>query len=138
MSLKEEERNIIVSMEMEKAEQTFAESEVLKNAGLWSNLANRLYYALFHAVSAMLIHDRREVGTHRGVVLRFQQYYVKTGIFTTEDGAFYSQMQSLREKADYNCYFDVVKADILPRIEPTRQLIDKIKHYITETYYNIV
>ena len=43
MSLKEEERNIIVSMEMEKAEQTFAESEVLKNAGLWSNLANRLY-----------------------------------------------------------------------------------------------
>lgn len=130
MSLKEEERNIIVGMEMEKAEQTFAESEVLKNAGLWSNLANRLYYSLFHAVSAMLIHDHREVGTHKGVVLRFQQYYVKTGIFTVEEGAFYSQMQSLREKADYNCYFNVVEADIVPRIEPTLKLIEKIKQYI--------
>ena len=132
MSLKEEERQILVSMEIEKAEQTFAESEVLKNAGLWSNLANRLYYALFHAVSAMLIHDHHEVGTHKGAVLRFQQYYVKTGVFTIEEGAFYSQMQSLREKADYNCYFNVVEADILPRIEPTHQFIEKIKHYITK------
>lgn len=34
MSLKEEERNIIVGIEMEKAEQAFAESEDLKNTGL--------------------------------------------------------------------------------------------------------
>ena len=117
MSLKEEERALIVAMEPEKAERTFAEQEVLVEGKLWSNLANRLYYALFHAISALLIHDGHEVGTHKGAVIRFHQYYVKPGIFTVEDGAFYSQMQSMRERADYNCYYDVTETEILERIE---------------------
>ena len=131
MSLKEEDRKIIVALELEKAEQTFAETTILCNGKLWSNLANRLYYALFHAMSAMLIADHHEVGTHRGVTNRFHMYYVKTGIFTKEDGAFYSQMQSMREESDYNCSFNVTENDIMARIEPTRQLIEKIKNYIS-------
>ncbi|MBR1789635.1 MAG: HEPN domain-containing protein [Bacteroidaceae bacterium] len=130
MSLKEEDRRIIVNFELEKAERTFAEKDVLIAGKLWSNLANRLYYALFHAVSAMLIHDHREVGTHKGAVIRFRQYYVNTGIFTPEEGAFYSRMQSMREESDYNCYYDVTESEILMTIEPARKLIDKIKQYI--------
>ena len=91
MSLNEE-RQIIVSMELEKAERTFAEKDVLIQGKLWSNLANRLYYALFHAVSALLISEGHAVGTHQGAAVRFHQYYVKTGIFTKEEGAFYSKM----------------------------------------------
>ena len=49
-----------------------------------------------------------------------------------EEGAFYSQMQSLREESDYNCTYNVTESEILPRINPTRQLIDKIKRYIAE------
>lgn len=130
MSLKEEDRRIIVDMEIEKAERLFAEQEVLSCAGLWSTLANRLYYSLFHAVSALLISEGHEVGSHKGAVIRFQQFFVKTRKFSVEDGRFYSQLQTLREKADYNCYFDVSEADIKDRIEPTRQMIEKVKSYI--------
>ncbi len=132
MSLKEEDRKIIVTLEIEKAEQTFAETDLLCQAKFWSNLANRLYYSLFHAVTALLVHDHHEVGTHKGAVNRFHMYYVKTGLFTTEEGAFYSQMQSLREESDYNCTYNVTESEIVPRITPTRQLIDKIKRYIAE------
>ena len=130
MSLKEEDRQIIVEMELEKAERTFAEQNVLRKAGLWSTLANRLYYALFHAVSALLISEGHEVGTHKGAVIRFQQYFVKTRRFSVEDGRFYSQMQTMRENADYNCSYDVSEDEILSRIEPARQFIEKIKQYI--------
>ena len=130
MSLKEEDRRIIVEMELEKAERTFAEQEVLRKAGLWSTLANRLYYALFHAVSALLVSEGHEVGTHKGAVIRFQQYFVKTKLFSVEDGRFYSQMQTMRENADYNCSYDVSEEEILTRVEPARQLIEKIKQYI--------
>lgn len=130
MSLREEDRALIVAMELEKADRTFAEKDVLFEGKLWSNLAGRLYYALFHAVSALLINDGHEVGTHKGAVIRFHQYYVKTGIFSNEDGAFYSQMQSMRERADYNCYYDVTETEIVERLEPTSQLIEKIKEYI--------
>ena len=132
MSLKEEDRKIMVSLELEKADSTFAEHEGLTEKGYWNTLANRLYYALFHAVSALLISDSHEVGSHRGAAIRFHQYYVRQGIFTEDEGAFYSQMETLREKADYNCFFKVSEADIKARIEPTRQFIDKIRQYIAD------
>ena len=40
-------------------------------------------------------------------------------------------MQTMRENADYNCSYDVSEEEVLSRIEPTRQLIEKIKQYIT-------
>jgi len=132
MNLKEEDRQIMVSLELEKADSTFAEHEGLTEKGYWNTLANRLYYALFHAVSALLINDSREVGSHRGAAIRFHQYYVRTGVFTEDEGSFYSQMETLREKSDYNCFFKVSEADVKSRIEPTRQLIEKIKRYIAE------
>ena len=132
MSLKEEDRKIVVTLELEKAEQTFAETEMLRQAKFWSNLANRLYYSLFHALTAMLVHDHHEVGTHKGAANRFHMYYVKTGIFTVEEGAFYSQMQSMREESDYNCAYNVTENEIVAKIEPTRQMIEKIKRYIVE------
>ena len=132
MSLKEEDRKIMVSLELEKADSTFAEYEGLVEKGYWNTLANRLYYALFHAVSALLISDGREVASHKGAAIRFHQYYVREGIFSVDEGAFYSQMETLREKADYNCFFKVTEAEITARIEPTRQLIEKIKEYIAK------
>ena len=126
MSLNDEERQIIVNLEKEKALNTFAEMEVLQQAGLWNNIANRLYYAAFHAVSALLIHDHYNVGTHQGAVLMLHQHYVRTGVLSKEDGAFYSQLQTLREKNDYNCTYNATKEDTAPRIPQTKQFIDKI------------
>ena len=132
MSLKQEERDIMVGLEMEKADSTFAEHEGLTEKGYWNTLVNRLYYALFHAVSARLISDGREVGSHKGAATRFHQYYVRTGIFTIDEGSFYSQMQTLREKSDYNCFFKVSETEVRARIEPTCALIEKIKKYIAD------
>ena len=84
MSLKEEDRRIMVELELERTEKTLREMEVQFQNELWAMVANRLYYALFHAVSALLISDRHEVGTHRGAVNRFHMFYVKEGIFTNE------------------------------------------------------
>ena len=120
----------MVGLELEKAKSTFAEHEGLAEKGYWNTLANRLYYALFHAVSAMLISDGREVDSHKGAAIQFHQYYVRTGIFTDDEGAFYSQMETLREKSDYNCFFEVSETKITACIEPTRLLIEKIEKYI--------
>ena len=126
MSLNDEERHIVVNLEAEKARNTFAETEVLRAAGLWNNLAGRLYYAAFHAVSALLIHDHHTVGTHQGAVIMFHQYYIKPGVLPKEDGAFYSQLQTMREKSDYNCTYNATEEEIVPKIDRTRQFIDKV------------
>ena len=126
MSLNDEERHIIVQLEKEKALNTFAEIDVLQPAGLWNNIANRLYYAAFHAVTALLIHDHHQAGTHQGAVTMFHQYYIKTGILDKEDGTFYSQLQTMREKSDYNCTYNATEKDTAPRIAQTKEFIDKV------------
>lgn len=132
MSLKEIDRRVIITLELEKAAKTWGQMEVQVKNGVWEMAANRLYYALFHAVSALLISDQHEVGTHRGAVNQFSLYYIKTGIFSKDEGRLYSNLQKLREDGDYNCYIDVDQKDVEPFIEPTRQLIEKIKQYVTE------
>ncbi|MBO4563920.1 MAG: HEPN domain-containing protein [Bacteroidaceae bacterium] len=132
MSLKEEDRKVLVTLELERVTKTLVEMEVQRQNGLWGMVANRLYYSLFHAVSALLICDHHEVGTHRGAVNKFSLFYVKEGIFTVAEGKLYSQLQRLREDGDYNCSIDVDQMDVEDKIEPTRQLIDEIKQYIAE------
>ncbi|MCR4809304.1 MAG: HEPN domain-containing protein [Prevotella sp.] len=130
MSLKQEERDVIVTLELEKSAKTLTQADIMVHNGIWEMAANRLYYALFHAVSALLINDHHEVGTHRGAVGKFSLFYVKTGVFTPEEGRLYSQLQQLREDGDYNCAIDVTREDVEQKIQPTTLLIAKIRGII--------
>lgn len=130
MGLNEEERRIIVGLEYEKAVSIMQQIGGLQSLGYWDNIANRLYYALFHAVSALLIHDKHSVNTHRGVVVLFGQHYVRTGIFDMADGKLYSQLQTMREKGDYSCIYQTTEEEVKPMIEPAEKLIEKIGKYI--------
>lgn len=60
----------------------------------------------------------------------FGQHYVRTGIFDIADGKLYSQLQTMREKGDYNCIYQTTEEEVLPMIEPARCLIRKIGDYI--------
>ncbi|MCR5039190.1 MAG: HEPN domain-containing protein [Bacteroidales bacterium] len=134
MRLNEEERRIVVGLEIEKSRRTFAEIKILRQAGLWNNIANRLFYSAYHAVTALLISEGYPAGSHQGTVIQFHQYFIKTGILPISDGAFYSQMQTLREKADYNCTYYATEEDTVPRIAETEDFIDRVIGVIKEQY----
>ena len=137
MSLTENERQIIVGMELEKAQKTYEDFEIMQREERWSSAANRLYYALFHAISALLIHDGHNVKSHRGVQALFGLHYVRTGIFTSDDGRVLTDLMIMRDNADYNCFYEAAKQNVMPNIEPTRLLIEKIRHYIANNRPNI-
>lgn len=130
MSLTDEQRSVMVSLEYERALSIFSQIEPLKQLGFWDNVANRLYYSLFHAVTALLIHDGISVGTHKGAAQKFGQHYVVTGRFSLDEGRLYSQLQTLREKSDYNCAFQVGSLNVEPMIIPTEALIKHIGNYL--------
>ena len=54
------------------------------------------------------------------------QYYIKTGVLTKEDGVFYSQLQTLREKSDYNCTYYATEEDTIPKIAIAENFIEKV------------
>ena len=55
MSLTDEERSILVKLEYEKGATFMEQAEKIAELGYWDMVANRLYYAVFHAVTALLI-----------------------------------------------------------------------------------
>lgn len=130
MSLSNEERKIVICLETEKARKTFAEIEILRQAGLWNNIANRMYYAAFHAVSALLISNGHIVGTHQGAVIMLHQHYIKTGVLEKKYGTLYSRLQTMREQSDYNCTYNATEEEIIPLIPLTEEFIEKILEMI--------
>ena len=62
----------------------------------------------------------------------FGEHFVRTGIFTKSDGTLFSDLVIMRDNADYNCFYEATEEKLNPYIEPTRQLIEKIKQYIAE------
>ena len=132
MSLTDEERSTLVRYEMEKARNTLCEVETLIENNLWNGAANRLYYAVFHAVSALLIHDGHQVSTHQGSHALFGLHYIKSEKLPAEFGRLYSQLQTMREESDYNCIYDVTPEELTEKIDPAKRLITAIETLISK------
>ena len=130
MSLTDEERLILVNLELDKADKIFAQASLCIKNEMWDMLANRLYYAVFHATSALLIKNGLAVGTHKGTSVMLNKEFVKTGIITTDEGHLFSRLQQLREEGDYNCYIQTTKDEILPVVEKSEMFISKIKKLV--------
>ena len=50
-----EERREYVKYRIESARKTFEAAKVLSENGFWNSAVNRLYYAVFYAVNALLV-----------------------------------------------------------------------------------
>lgn len=127
MTLDKEKRQIIVNLEVEKSFNNLAQAKLGIEHGYWDLVANRLYYALFHAITGLLIHDGISVKSHKGAILAFHNNYVKTGKFRTEEGRIVSYLQSKREEADYNCVMTIEKESIEPYICLCESMIQKMR-----------
>lgn len=130
MSLSDEERRIMVELELERADKIMLQFPTLVEQKYWDTLINRMYYAAFHAVSALLIHNAMRVHTHKGALIVFNKEFVRTGLFSIDEGHLFSQLEGLRERGDYNCFIDATEDEVIPLIEPLKALISKIKRLI--------
>lgn len=133
MSLKDNERKDLVNLYLDKARQTVGECEIAIVAESWGMAANRMYYALFHAVTALLVNDGIPVGSHRGVKALFGQHYVLTGKFTSDNSKLLAQMETLRDKADYNIMYVATREQVMPHIGEVKKFIDEIEEYVEST-----
>ena len=132
MSLNGEERKIMVELEIEKAQRLIDQFPILENAKLWDTLANRVYYSVFHAVNALFINDGLQAGRHKGSHALFSMHYIKTGLLPIDFGRFYNNLQTLREKSDYNCFYDVSEQDISDCLTIASDFIKAIEQLINE------
>ena len=92
MNYKEE----IIRYRLERAEEAYQEALLIQREKHWNSCTNRLYYACFYAVSALLQQNDFTSGKHSGVKAIFNQHFVKAGIFDKELGRLYSRLFDAR------------------------------------------
>jgi len=95
-------RHAVVKMRIESARETLEDARTLAETQRWRGCLNRLYYACFYAVVALLETDGRGSSKHSGVRSLFQKNYVHTGMISKDFGRFYSKMMDHRTRSDYD------------------------------------
>lgn len=103
--MKESERADYVQYRLEKALQTMAAAELLASHEMWNAVVNRLYYACFYAVTALLVKTGIETKSHTGVKTQFFLHFVKTGQVSIPEGKLFGDLFDWRP----------VSAPFLPR-----------------------
>ena len=130
MKLQQEDRNALVTIRLQRAKETMEELNGIIQLRYWRIAANRLYYACYYAVSALLIKNNLSAHTHAGVINQFGLHFVAKGFVTKEQGKFFKELFNLRQSGDYDDWNVIEEQDILPLVEPAQKLIDDIEHLI--------
>lgn len=126
MSLSSDNRKDVVSYRIERANTALEQAKLNLQMNCLEVTANRLYYAAYYAVSALLIANRIPAHSHEGNVTQFGLHFVKTGLVDREDGKLLSHLLTMRIKGDYSDRFGLTEADVIPYVEPTEAFIKKI------------
>jgi len=70
----------LVMYRMTRADETLEDARILAKAGRWNACVNRLYYACFYAISALLVRDGLSSSKHAGVRSLFNRQPAQTGL----------------------------------------------------------
>lgn len=125
--LNDDDRREIVKYRLEKSLRTYNEAVGSIANGYVETAANRLYYAAYYAVSALLVSYKYEASTHNGVIQMFGKAFIKSKVLERRYGTIFNQLFSLRMTGDYeDRRFLDIEEDVKPLIEPTKELIDVV------------
>jgi len=96
----------------------------------WNTAVNRMYYACFYAVSALLLRDNIEAKSHSGARYQFGQHFVKTGKVNRELGRHYTELFDKRLKSDYNDFFTNDRTSVLELYTNSMSFIETIEYLL--------
>lgn len=119
-----------ISYRLQKADEAFADAELLAENGRWNSVVNRLYYASFYAVIALLLSKGIKSTTHDGSRTQLGLNFIKEGIIEKKYGKHFSKLFDLRQKGDYGDLFDYDKETVEPLLELTKEFMQEIKRHI--------
>lgn len=120
-----------INYRLQRANETISEIKILIENKLWNTAVNRMYYACFYAVGALLAKNGVETSSHSGSRQKFGQLFIHTGLISKELGKHYSELFEKRQKGDYNDFFDFDEETVLKLYPPSVELIKEIEKQIT-------
>ncbi|MBD3420534.1 MAG: HEPN domain-containing protein [Chitinivibrionales bacterium] len=124
----------IIQYRRERAWEALDEAELMAKTDHWNTCVNRLYYACFYIVSALLEKNGYSSSKDTGIRSLFNVHFVKSGLISKNLAAIYSDLFERRQESDYGDFFTFEKADVVPWIEDTKRFVAELdRHFETGT-----
>jgi uncharacterized protein (UPF0332 family) len=131
--MKPEQKLEYIQYRLESARKTFEAAKVLAENGFWNSAVNRLYYALFYAVNALLYLSDISVKKHSTVKSQFTLHYIKTGRLDKKYGQLLSELFDWRQKGDYENIFEYDDESVMPLFPAVEEMITAIETIVKES-----
>lgn len=116
----------LVSYRLQRAHETLADARILADAGRWNPCVNRLYYACFYAVSALLIQDGLSSSKHTGLRSLFNRHFVKTNKVPKEKARIFNDLFERRQEGDYVDFVSFEESQVLPWLPEAEAFVENI------------
>lgn len=97
-----EEAKSLSATRFTNANDCLSAAQSLLLANNYKGVANRSYYAIFHAMRSVLAFDEIDMKHHSGIISEFRRLYIKTGIFSTNLSEIISLLFDIRTDSDYD------------------------------------
>ena len=106
----------LVNYRLQRAKETLCEADSLIEDSYYNAAVNRLYYACYYAVNALLVQNGISPSTHSGAKTMFGMHFIVTGKIANKYSQFYSQLFNDRISGDYD---DFLRYD--------KEMIDEVR-----------
>jgi len=127
----EEALNEVVSYWIEKANDSLNAAQDDLKAGRFSFSVNRIYYACFYAVSAVLLQKGLRFKKHSGVRAAFYKHIVKTAMMSREHGQFYDEIFEARQRGDYIELVHFEKEQVEKWLKQAREFVKAVDSLVS-------
>ena len=121
-----------IQYRVERARESIDEADILLASNHLATTINRLYYASFYAVFALLLKQGYNAKTHTGVKSLFNQHFGTTGLVDKELVRFYNEIFQKRHKGDYEERPVFDPEDVARLLSTTKQFVSQIETLIRQ------
>ena len=126
-----EERKALIEYRLEQADESLDSAQILMEHKKFRPSVSRSYYAMFHAVQALLIRKKIITSKHSGAIAVFNREFIKNNIFDKEFSRWLQEAFDLRQRADYREMFTVTSKRAKAVLENARFFVEEIKRNLS-------
>jgi len=125
-----DDKKALSDARFDHAKECLDAAKSLLDSSNYKSAANRSYYAIFHAMRAVLAFDGIDMKHHSGVISEFRKLYIKTNIFDIKLSQIISVLFDIRTESDYDDFFIISKSEVQEQIENAEYFLTEIEKFL--------
>ena len=115
---------------LNQAVEEFEAANLLFEEKYFREAVSRAYYSMFHASQALLVIKEVYPKSHKGVIQKFGEEFVKKGLLEKKMGYILAQAETMRLKADYDIGVKITKEECEEILDNCEYFISNVKEII--------